>query len=187
METSQRIVDALLGALAGAFPERIPAASQGTMNNVTVGGLDPETGQPWAYYETLGGGAGGSSSGPGASGVHVHMSNTRNTPAEALEYHYPMRVRRYALREDSGGGGEHPGGDGVVRELELLGAATVTLLTDRRTHAPYGLRGGEAGASGKDEVCRGGVWGPAPAKGSVTLAPGDRVRISTPGGGGWGG
>src|SRR5947199_5720669 len=156
VETSQRIVDTVFKALAQALPERIPAASQGTMNNLTLGGIDPATGSPWAYYETLGGGAGGSPAGPGASGIHCHMSNTRNTPAEALEYHYPLRVRRYALRDGSGGEGRHPGGMGVVREVELLGAAAATLLTERRARGPYGLRGGGDGQPGADSVLRDG-------------------------------
>jgi N-methylhydantoinase B len=186
VETSQRIVDALFGALAQALPDRIPAASQGTMNNLTLGGIDPATGRAWAYYETLGGGAGGSPEAPGVSGVHCHMSNTRNTPAEALEYHYPLRVRRYSLRDGSGGGGLHPGGLGVTREIELLGGATATLLTDRRARPPYGLAGGEPGEPGANWIVQDGDTTLAPAKGSVELPPGACLRIDTPGGGGWG-
>jgi N-methylhydantoinase B len=186
VETSQRIVDVLLGALAQALPGRIAAAGQGTMNNLTLGGVHPRTGAPWAYYETLGGGGGGSAAGPGLSGAHVHMSNTRNTPAEALEYHYPLRVRRYALRDGSGGAGAHHGGEGVVRELELLAPATATLLTDRRERGPYGLAGGADGAAGANEVLSSGEWSTVPGKLSTQLPPGSRLRISTPGGGGWG-
>jgi N-methylhydantoinase B len=186
VETSQRIVDALFGALAPAFPDRVPAASQGTMNNLTLGGIDPDTGRPWSYYETIGGGAGASPAGPGIAGIHCHMSNTRNTPAEALEYHYPLRVRRYALRDGSGGRGAHRGGDGVEREVELLAPATATLLTDRRRFPPYGLNGGRPGAPGENAVTEAGDWLPIPAKCSRTLPPGSRLRIRTPGGGGWG-
>ncbi len=188
VETSQRIVDVLFGALAQALPERIPAASQGTMNNLTLGGTEPGSGQTWAYYETLGGGAGASPARGGESGVHCHMSNTRNTPAEALEYHYPLRVRRYALRDGSGGAGRLPGGLGVERELELLAPATATLLTERRESAPYGLDGGGSGHPGMNEVRLPGQdgWTPAPVKGSVELPAGTRLRIRTPGGGGFG-
>ncbi|MGV3724416.1 MAG: hydantoinase B/oxoprolinase family protein [Actinomycetota bacterium] len=183
VETSQRIVDAVLGALSHALPGRIPAASQGTMNNVTLGGATPA---PWAYYETMGGGAGGLAGVAGASGIHCHMSNTRNTPVEALEYHYPLRVRRYALRDGSGGEGEAPGGDGLLREVELLQPATLTLLTDRRVLPPYGLEGGNAGLVGSNQVCRQSAWTEAPGKGSLSLEAGDRFRVATPGGGGWG-
>jgi len=183
VETSQRIVDVVLGALARALPERIPAASQGTMNNVTLGGSYPA---PWAYYETMGGGAGAAAGYAGASGVHCHMSNTRNTPAEALEYHYPLRVRAYALWAGSGGAGEYPGGEGLLREVELLEPATLTLLTDRRAMPPYGLQGGASASCGSNEVRRGGQWSEAESKGTSRLEAGDRFRIRTPGGGGWG-
>jgi len=186
VETSQRIVDAVFRALAPALPGEIPAASQGTMNNLTLGGTDPRTGRPWAYYETLGGGAGASPGGAGLGGVHCHMSNTRNTPAEALEYHYPLRVRRYALRSGSGGSGLHRGGEGVVREIEVLAEATAGLLTDRRARGPYGLRGGADGAPGVSAADLGQGWEPLPAKGVLRLPPGGRLRLETPGGGGWG-
>jgi N-methylhydantoinase B len=185
VETSQRMVDALFGALEQALPGRIPAASQGTMNNLTLGGTDPATGRAWTYYETLGGGAGASPDQDGCSGIHCHMSNTRNTPAEAMEYHYPLRVTRYALRDGSGGAGRHHGGLGVVREVEALAPATATLLTDRRAGGPYGLHGGGDGAAGRNEV-NDGDWREVPAKGTLELEAGDRLRISTPGGGGWG-
>jgi N-methylhydantoinase B len=186
VETSQRIVDVVFGALAQALPDRIPAASQGTMNNVALGGIEPGSGRPWAYYETLGGGSGGSPRGPGASGLHCHMSNTRNTPAEALEYHYPLRVRGYALRRGSGGPGRHAGGDGVTRELELLAEATASLLTDRRARGPYGLAGGEAGKPGANSVLGGSDAESVPGKAVLRLPAGTRLRIETPGGGGWG-
>jgi N-methylhydantoinase B len=189
VETSQRIVDVVLGALAPLLPQRIPAASQGTMNNLSLGGMRPGTTEAWAYYETMGGGAGGGPEGAGLSGVHCHMSNTRNTPAEALEYHYPLRLRRYALRDGSGGTGRHPGGAGVLRELELLGDATVTLLTDRRERGPYGLRGGNSGSPGGNAALLpdgDGEWISLPAKGTVGLPAGARLRIESPGGGGWG-
>jgi len=186
VETSQRIVDVLFGALAQAFPDRMPAASQGTMNNLTLGGIHPELGSPWAYYETLGGGAGGTPEAPGASGLHTHMSNTRNTPAEALEYHYPIRVRRYQLRNGSSGAGAHAGGEGVVRELEMLAPVTATVLSDRRERPPYGLAGGETGECGENWVNEGGEWLPILAKASLDLPAGSRIRIRTPGGGGWG-
>jgi N-methylhydantoinase B len=189
VETSQRIVDVLLAALAQALPRRIPAASSGTMNNLTIGGMDPRTSppQPFAYYETIAGGLGARPGKDGISGVHTHMTNSFNTPAEALEYAYPFRVTRYSFRPGSGGAGKYRGGDGIVRELELLTAAEVTLLSDRRTRGPYGLSGGGAGAPGAGEIIRtDGSREPLPGKASVRLAAGDRVRIESPGGGGWG-
>lgn len=188
VETSQRIVDVLLGALARACPDRVPAASQGTMNNLTVGGAagNRPDGGSFAYYETLAGGAGGRPGRAGASGVHSHMTNTLNTPVEALEYAYPLRVLRYAVRRGSGGAGRWPGGDGVVRETELLAPARVTLLAERRREPPWGLRGGEPGACGRDTLVRGGEERSLPSKGSVDAHPGDVLRIETPGGGGWG-
>src|SRR5256886_6698145 len=129
--------------------------SSGTMNNLTIGGLDPRTGEPFAYYETIAGGMGARPSKPGVSGVHTHMTNSLNTPAEALEYAYPLRVRRYSLRQGSGGSGKYRGGDGIVREIELLSDAEVTLLADRRTRGPYGLNGGGDGGRGKGGVIRG--------------------------------
>lgn len=186
VETSQRIVDVVFGALAWLLPDQVPAASQGTMNNLSLGGTHPVTGAPWAYYETLGGGAGASAEGPGASALHCHMSNTRNTPAEAMEYHYPLRVRRYALREGSGGAGRHGGGEGVVREIELLGPARASLLTERRVSAPYGLAGGHPGAAGQNTLLTGDEARALPAKGTALLEQGAVIRMETPGGGGWG-
>ena len=187
VETSQRIVDVLLRALAQALPDHVPAAASGTMNNLTIGGMDPRTGEPFAYYETIAGGMGARPTRDGVSGVHTHMTNSLNTPAEALEYAYPLRVRRYSLRRESGGNGKHRGGDGIVREIEVLSEAEVTLLADRRKHGPYGLQGGGGGASGTAEVIRqDGSVECLPGKFNVRLRPGERIRIQTPGGGGWG-
>jgi N-methylhydantoinase B len=186
IETSQRVVDALLGALAQAMPHLIPAASQGTMNNITVGGHDPDRDAPFAYCETVGGGAGAGPQGDGLSGVHVHMTNTLNTPVEALEYAYPFRVRRYALRRGSGGTGKHSGGDGLVRDVEFLCPATVTLLTERRRTAPYGLGGGQPGARGHNLLIRAGDELEVAGKAVLQVKPGDIVSVATPGGGGWG-
>jgi N-methylhydantoinase B len=186
VETSQRIVDVLLRALARALPRRIPAASQGTMNNLTIGGLDARTGEEFAYYETVAGGMGARPSADGVSAVHTHMTNSLNTPAEALEYAYPLRVRVYRVRKGSGGRGRRNGGDGVVREIETLVPARMSLLADRRRLAPYGLDGGRDGKSGRDLLIRRGRTRPLDAKGSLELQPGDRVRLETPGGGGHG-
>jgi N-methylhydantoinase B len=187
VETSQRIVDVLLRALAKAIPERIPAAASGTMNNLTIGGIDPRTRKPFAYYETIAGGMGAGPGKDGVSGVHTHMTNSLNTPAEALEYAYPLRVRRYSLRSASGGNGEHRGGEGIVREIEVLTECEVTLLADRRTHGPWGLAGGEAGSVGRASVIRqDGSIEEMPGKFSTRLQRGERIRIESPGGGGWG-
>jgi N-methylhydantoinase B len=156
------------------------------MNNLTVGGQNPEDGSPFAYYETVGGGAGASPAGDGLSGVHVHMTNTLNTPVEALEYAYPFRVRRYALRRGSGGAGLHQGGDGLVREMEFLCPATVTLLSERRRTAPYGLQGGKPGAPGRNVLTHHGERQELPGKVEIKVAPGDLLSLHTPGGGGWG-
>lgn len=185
VETSQRITDVLFRALAPALPHLVPALSQGTMNNLTVGGLDTH-GRPFAYYETAGGGMGGGPQGPGLSGVHTHMSNSLNTPIEALEHAYPFRLTRYGIRKGSGGGGEHPGGDGLERELELLVDATVTILSERREKGPSGLAGGEAGAPGQNALRRNGVEQPLPGKVTLEAHAGDVIVIRSPGGGGWG-
>ncbi len=187
VETSQRIVDVVLGALAQALPDRIPAASCGSMNNVTIGGWDHRRHAPFAYYETIGGGAGAGPRRDGLSAVHTHMTNTMNTPVEALELAYPFRVVEYAIRRGSGGAGRHRGGDGVVRTYEFLGPATVTLVTERRRRAPWGLAGGRAGAPGRNLLlpAEGGAT-PLPGKTTVRVRAGDRLRIETPGGGGWG-
>jgi N-methylhydantoinase B len=183
VETSQRIVDVLFKALAQALPDRIPAASQGTMNNLTIGGIDTRTGQEFSYYETIAGGMGARPSADGMSGVHTHMTNSLNTPAEALEYAYPLRVREYSLRKGSGGAGKQRGGDGVVREIEALVPSRMSLLCDRRKRGPYGLLGGEDGAPGVNTLNK---KSKLPSKGSHELKAGDRIRIETPGGGGWG-
>lgn len=191
VECSQRITDVVLGALAKALPHRIPAASQGTMNNVTLGGSDtrsgPAHGQAFAYYETAGGGMGGRPGLRGLQGVHTHMSNTRNTPVEALEQALPVRIREYALRSGSGGAGQFAGGDGLVREYEMLVPTRATLLTERRASRPYGAQGGGPGAAGRNTLIRAdGSEEALPGKARLDLAPGDRLRIETPGGGGYG-
>ena len=197
VETSQRIVDVLLKALAQAIPDRIPAAASGTMNNLTIGGTDsrstdsqrndPRTQQPFAYYETIAGGMGARPTKDGVSGVHTHMTNSLNTPAEALEYAYPIRLRQYSLRSQSGGAGLHIGGDGIVREIEVLTDAQVTLLADRRSRGPYGLAGGNDAAPGRTLIIRrDGSAEEIPGKTSVRLRSGERIRIESPGGGGWG-
>ncbi len=186
VETSQRVVDVVLGALAQALPERIPAGSLGTMNNLAIGGYDSERGNPFAYYETIGGGAGASPVGDGLSGVHVHMTNTLNTPVEALEYTYPFRIRRYALRQGSGGLGKHRGGDGLVRDIEFLCPAQVTILSERRRLAPYGLQGGRPGAPGRNLLLRGQEELKLSGKAEFRVGPGDVLSLRTPGGGGWG-
>jgi N-methylhydantoinase B len=192
VETSQRIVDVLLRALAQAIPDRIPAAAAGTMNNLTIGGIDlgkgdPRVGEPFAYYETIAGGMGARAGKSGVSGVHTHMTNSLNTPAEALEYAYPLRVRRYSLRPGSGGEGKFRGGDGIVREIEMLTDCEVTLLADRHKRGPWGLLGGSDGAAGKAYITRhDGSIEPMPGKFSIHLRRGERITIETPGGGGWG-
>ena len=187
VETSQRIVDTLLRALAQALPARVPAGSSGTMNNLTIGGIDPRTGEPFAYYETIAGGFGARPTKDGVSGIHTHMTNSLNTPAEALEYAYPFRVTRYSFRRGSGGAGKHAGGDGIVREIELLTDAEVTLLSDRRARGPYGLNGASDGAPGRGAVVhKDGSELTIGGKASVRLKPGERIRIESPGGGGWG-
>jgi N-methylhydantoinase B len=187
VETSQRIVDVLLRALAQALPEFIPAAASGTMNNLTIGGIDPRSGKPFTYYETVAGGMGARLGKPGVSGVHTHMTNSLNTPAEAFEYAYPLRVRQYSLRPKSGGKGKYTGGDGIIREIEVLTDCQVTMLAERRTHAPWGLAGGESASRGQSSIIRGnGTIEEMPGKFSTRLQAGDRIRIETPGGGGWG-
>jgi N-methylhydantoinase B len=187
VETSQRIVDVLLRALSKAIPDRIPAAASGTMNNLTIGGVDPRTGRPFAYYETIAGGMGARPTKSGVSGVHTHMTNSLNTPAEALAYAYPLRVLQYSLRPGSGGAGKHHGGDGIIREIEVLTECEVTLLSERRVLAPWGLSGGCDGSPGKTSVIRNdGSVETMPGKFSTRLRAGDRIRIESPGGGGWG-
>jgi N-methylhydantoinase B len=211
VETSQRIVDVVLGALSQALPDVIPAASQGTMNNITIGGHGPvprttprparpealvgqaehgaaELSSDFAYYETIGGGAGASPARDGLSAVHTHMTNTLNTPVEALEMTYPFRVVEYAVRRGSGGPGLHRGGDGITRTYEFLTEAAVTLLTERRRLAPWGLAGGGPGTTGRNMLTRAGEQESAalPSKSALRVGPGDRLTVETPGGGGWG-
>jgi N-methylhydantoinase B len=176
VETSNRIADAVLAAFASFAPEEVPAQGQGTMNNTIIGGPG------WTYYETIGGGQGASSKGPGPSGVHVGMSNTLNTPIEAFELEYPMRVERYELLYESGGAGENRGGDGVVRSVKVLKPASLSLLTDRRRHPPRGANGGEAGAVGENLLNDKDL----PPKVSRELEEGDVLAVRTPGGGGYG-
>jgi len=184
-ETSQRVCDAVMGALAQAMPGKIPAASQGTMNNFTVGGI--YRGRQFVYYETIGGGHGASAAGDGLSGRQSHMTNTMNTPVESLEMTYPMRVLQYRLREGSGGSGQHKGGEGIVREYEFLSDATITINSERRKRAPQGLQGGEAGAKGRNRMePKGKPQQDISAKYTTRLSAGDKIVIETPGGGGWG-
>ncbi|MCH7932699.1 MAG: hydantoinase B/oxoprolinase family protein [Gemmatimonadetes bacterium] len=186
VETSQRITDVLFRAFASALPDLMPALSQGTMNNTTVGGVDPRTGANFAYYETVGGGMGAGPTGHGLSGVHTHMSNSLNTPIEALEHAYPFRVTEYSLRRESGGSGFHRGGDGLRRDLQLLCEGRVTLLSERRKRPPSGIRGGQDGSPGQNILIRDGVERPLPAKVTFSAEIGDVISIRSPGGGGWG-
>lgn len=182
VETSTRLVDAILGALSQAAPSRIPAASQGTMNNIAMGYIDKHRGTRWDYYETLAGGTGGGPNYAGLNAVHSHMTNTLNTPIESVEMHYPLRVRRYAILPGTGGAGQHRGGNGLVREYEFLQDAQVSLLTERRLHPPWGMAGGGAGAKGVNKL----NGAELPGKCSILVNAGDRLQIQTPGGGGFG-
>ncbi len=186
VETSQRIVDVILGALAMALKHEIPAASQGTMNNVAIGGIDERTGGPFTYYETLGGGMGASFRSHGESAIHSHMTNTLNTPIEALEYSYPFMVTEYSIRKGSGGKGKFKGGDGLVREIRLLSDAEITVLSERRRLAPYGLEKGEAGSTGRNILIEDGKERLMPPKFNVKVKKGAVLRVETPGGGGYG-
>ncbi|MCS6952119.1 MAG: hydantoinase B/oxoprolinase family protein [Bryobacterales bacterium] len=186
VETSQRITDALLGALAQAAPERIPAASSGTMNNLSLGGWDPFRGRAFAYYETVAGGMGASAAAPGHSAVHTHMTNSWNTPVEALEHQFPLRIRAYRIRPNSGGIGRRRGGDGIVREIEFLAPCEVTILSDRRRSGPYGLCGGGSGRAGRNVLVRSGKSLVLRGKVKLQTRAGDLLRIETPGGGGYG-
>lgn len=181
VETSTRVVDAVCGALVQALPQRIPAASHGSMNNLAMGSRAAE--RSWDYYETMGGGMGAGARGGGLSAVQTHMTNTLNTPIEVVEMAFPLRVERYAVRRGSGGAGRHAGGDGLVREFCFLAPARVTLLTERRRRAPWGLAGGAAGACGENRL----NGEPLPGKVCREVAAGDRLTVATPGGGGWGG
>ena len=180
VETSQRIADTLLGALAQAAPDRVPAASQGTMNNVLIGN------ERFAYYETVAGGQGARPTRDGQSGIHTGMTNTKNTPTESIEEHYPFTVVRYSLRRGSGGDGRYRGGDGIDREIEFLEPSTVSLMGERRRNQPWGLAGGGPGSTGEDWLVRGSSRERLPGKVTIEVEPGDRLIVRTPGGGGWG-
>lgn len=186
VETSQRIVDVLLGALAPALPDKIPAASQGTMNNVTMGGWDEQRQRSFTYYETIGGGGGARPDKDGPSAIHSHMTNTLNTPIEALEFVYPLRVLRYQIRSGSGGEGKFRGGDGIIREIELLCPAEINLISERRRFAPYGLNGGQPGLRGENLLRQGDTALPLPGKVNLRADKGSVLVICTPGGGGYG-
>jgi N-methylhydantoinase B len=186
VETSQRIVDVLFRALAGAAPDRVPAASCGSMNNLAFGGYDHRRQRAFSYYETMCGGAGAGPNRAGLSAVHTHMTNTLNTPIEALEAELPVRVRQYRLRRGSGGAGRHSGGDGIIREIEFLSPVDATLLTERRRHRPYGLRGGGEGRAGVNTLLGLARSVRLPAKLTLRLGEGGRLRVATPGGGAWG-
>ena len=187
VETSQRITDVLLAAMAQALPQLIPAASQGTMNNLLIGGHDLERERPFVYYETIGGGMGARPDRDGISGIHTHMTNTMNTPIEALEFAFPLRLKRYALRRGSGGSGQYRGGDGLVRDVEFLSSARVTILSERRKFHPPGYYGGHHGQPGENVLLRGGYEEVHLAgKETLDVAAGDVLSIRTPGGGGWG-
>jgi N-methylhydantoinase B len=184
VETSTRVVDVVMGALAQAIPDTIPAASHGSMNNLAMGARAHVHGHDfqWDYYETVGGGMGAGPANHGISAVQTHMTNTLNTPLEVLEMNYPLRITQYRVREGSGGQGKHKGGDGIVREFQFLQAATVTLLTERRVHRPWGLAGGQPGASGENQLNGQTIGG----KQTLQVKAGDTLTVKTPGGGGWG-
>lgn len=186
VETSQRIVDVLLGALSQAIPQKIPAASSGTMNNVTFGGYDSSRKTNFAYYETIGGGMGASLNFPGLSGVHTHMTNSLNTPLEALENYLPIIMRRYSLRKMSGGKGKNRGGEGIVREYEFVVPTQVTVISERRKFSPYGVQGGKEGKKGRNILVSRGKKTILNSKVNIKVNPGDVLRIETPGGGGYG-
>ena len=186
VETSQRITDVVLGAVSKAAPKLIPAASYGTMSNITFGGMDHERGKPFAYYETIAGGTGASSVADGLSAKHAHMTNSWNTPIEAFEHQYPLRIRGYRIRSGSGGAGRHRGGEGIIREFEFLAPADVTILSDRRVRGPYGLFGGQSGAPGKNTLFKGKRAVAIPGKARFEVQAADVLRIESPGGGGYG-
>jgi len=180
VETSSRVVDVVMGALAQALPDEIPAASHGSMNNVAMGSDAP--GQSWDYYETIGGGMGAGARGGGLSGVQTHMTNTLNTPIEVLESRFPLRISRYGIRRGSGGVGKNGGGDGLIREFEFLAPTHVSLLTERRSHEPWGVAGGEAGKRGINLL----DGEELPGKTSLHIKQGQRLTLKTAGGGAYG-
>ena len=185
VETSQRIVDVLLGALSKAIPEKIPAASQGTMNNIAIGGIDERTKRAYTYYETIGGGTGATRNSDGENAIHSHMTNTMNTPAEAIEYEYPFRIKRYSIRVDSGGKGAFNGGNGIIREFELLNDSEVSMLSERRITRPYGLHGANPGQCGVNLFTVNGEIKKLPGKFNRRFVKGSVIRVETPGGGGF--
>jgi N-methylhydantoinase B len=182
VETSTRVVDVVLGALAQAIPDKIPAASHGSMNNLAMGSSRNDAGQAWDYYETIGGGMGASSFADGIDAVQTHMTNTLNTPIESLEMAFPLRIGRYQIRRGSGGRGRHKGGAGIVREFEFLQPANVTLLSERRSHAPWGLHGASHGRCGRNLLNQQVIK----AKQNFSVQSGDRLVVESAGGGGWG-
>jgi len=186
VETSQRIVDVLLGALSKAIPHKIPAASSGTMNNVTFGGFDSRLKSSFAYYETIGGGMGAGQDAPGQNGVHTHMTNSLNTPLEAMENYLPLRINKYSLRPGSGGKGKFKGGEGIIREYEFFIPTHVSILSERRKFGPYGLQGGGKGKKGRNTLISKGKKRLLDSKVNLIVKPGDILRIETPGGGGYG-
>ena len=185
-ETSQRVVDVVFGALSTAVPERVPAASAGTMSNTTFGGVNPATGKKFAYYETIAGGMGGRHGKDGVSAVQTHMTNTLNTPIEALERELPVRIDSYSVRRGSGGAGRYNGGDGIVRKFRFLTDAVLSIITERRRHSPYGIEGGESGKRGRNTITRRGKRKQIAPKVTLDIKKGDVLGIETPGGGGWG-
>ncbi len=186
VETSQRVVDVVFGALSKAVPKKVPAASAGSMSNFTFGGINPKTGKNYAYYETIAGGMGGRFGLDGVSAVQTHMTNTLNTPIESLERELPVMLNSYSIRKNSGGQGKYRGGDSIVREYKFLSNATVSMITERRKFSPYGIEGGEAGKKGKNSLIRNNKASKIAPKASFKVKKGDSIRIETPGGGGWG-
>jgi len=187
VETSQRIVDTTLGALSDIVPSLVPAASQGTMNNLTIGGVDPRINLPFSFYETIGGGSGASKGSNGASGIHTHMTNTLNTPIESMESEYPLRVKQYSIRRKTGGRGKWNGGDGIIREIEILSeTCTISIQSERRSHRPWGLAGGCDGTPGSNSIIYEGKIHSLQAKSTVVAPKGAVIRVETPGGGGFG-
>lgn len=186
VETSQRIVDVMFGALSQAIPERVQAASSGSMSNVTFGGVNPRTGKEFAYYETIAGGMGGRFGKRGVSAVHTHMTNTLNTPIEAIERELPVMIETYSVRRGSGGDGRYRGGDGIIRAYRFLSKTTVSIITERRRFSPYGILGGKPGKRGRNTLIRDKGSETLPPKATFEVRRGDILRIETPGGGGWG-
>ncbi|MEE8044025.1 MAG: hydantoinase B/oxoprolinase family protein [Thermodesulfobacteriota bacterium] len=186
VETSQRVVDVVFGALSKAIPQKVPAASAGSMSNFTFGGLNPRIGRNFAYYETIAGGMGGRFGADGVSAVQTHMTNTLNTPIESLERELPVMINSYSIRKHSGGKGKYRGGDSIIREYKFLSKATVSMITERRRFSPYGVEGAEPGKKGRNFFIRNNKAAKIDPKATFEVKNGDRIRIETPGGGGWG-